>query len=278
NPYVRGAAAEGFETLNYSNQEYDVKITDARPNKGEYTIDTHGFAYHDDPYIDEATLEVLRANDKAEVSDKYYPMVERLVKEKTGATKVVVFDHTLRRRQPALAKTDNPNGKEQPASLLRYSYLDLTGNDGVQVHCDQSAVGAIRRVHRHLGQEAERLLQGRAQIINVWRPLRGPVEEWPLATMDGRSLHNDNVHPTNIFKHQYDLQGQTVSISHSPEQRWHYLKHQNTNEVTFIKIWDSKEDVEAKLCAHCAFPDPDSPKNAALRESMEVRCIVFYEV
>lgn len=118
NPYVRGAPAEGFETLNYSNQEYEVKITDARPNKGEYTIDTHGFAYHDDPYVDEAVLEVLRANDKAEVSDRYYPMVERLVKEKTGATKVVVFDHTLRRRQPALAKTDNPNGKEQPASLV----------------------------------------------------------------------------------------------------------------------------------------------------------------
>jgi hypothetical protein len=64
--------------------------------------------------------------------------------------------------------------------------------------------------------------------------------------MDGRSLGEQHVHPTNIFKHQYDLQGQTVSITYSDEQQWYYLDHQNTNEVTFIKIWDSKDDVDAK--------------------------------
>ncbi|OTA66119.1 hypothetical protein K449DRAFT_325987 [Hypoxylon sp. EC38] len=262
NPYVRGAPAEGFDTLNYSNQEYPVKITDARPNKYGFDIETHGFAYHDDPYITQEILELLRINDKPKVAKEYYPLVEALVKEKTGATRVVIFDHTLRRRDPSLTKSDNPNGREQPASL---------------VHCDQSAVGSIRRVHRHLGDEADHLLQGRAQIINVWRPLRGPVEEWPLATMDGRSLKDAHVHPTNIFKDQYDLQGQTVSITYSPEQRWYYLDHQNTDEVTFIKIWDNKEDVPSKLCAHCAFPHPNTPENAMLRESMEVRCLVFYE-
>ncbi|TID00227.1 hypothetical protein CH35J_005522 [Colletotrichum higginsianum] len=262
NPFVRGAPAEGFETLNYSNQEHAVKITDARPNMGEYDINTHGFAYHHDASITADLLEALRANDKAAVAAQYYPLVEKLVKEKTGANRVVIFDHTLRRRDPALATTDNPNGREQPASL---------------VHCDQSSVGAIRRVHRHLGDEAEHLLQGRAQIINVWRPLRGPVEEWPLATMDGRTLKDGHVHPTNIFKHQYSLQGQTVSISYAPEQRWFYLDHQDTDEVTFIKIWDNKDDVESKLCAHCAFPHPETPENAALRESMGVRCLVLYE-
>ncbi|GJC94037.1 methyltransferase [Colletotrichum higginsianum] len=150
NPFVRGAPAEGFETLNYSNQEHAVKITDARPNMGEYDINTHGFAYHHDASITADLLEALRANDKAAVAAQYYPLVEKLVKEKTGANRVVIFDHTLRRRDPALATTDNPNGREQPASL---------------VHCDQSSVGAIRRVHRRLGDEADHLLQGRAQII-----------------------------------------------------------------------------------------------------------------
>lgn len=138
----------------------------------------------------------------------------------------------------------------------------------------RSSVGAIRRVHRHLGAEADQLLEGRAQILkyvffagviemrslvlitkklilgiilsSVWRPLRGPVEEWPLAVMDGRSLKENHVHPTNIFKHQYNLQGQTVSISHSPEQTWYYLDQQKTDEVTFIKIWDSRDDVPSK--------------------------------
>lgn len=64
--------------------------------------------------------------------------------------------------------------------------------------------------------------------------------------MDGRSLKEENTHATSLFKHRYDLQGQTVCISHSPEQRWYYLDHHKPEEVTFIKIWDSKEDVEAK--------------------------------
>lgn len=262
NPYVRGAATEGFPRLNYSNQEYSVKVTDGRPIKNEFDINVHGFAYHTDNSITDEVLEILKKDDKALVVRDYYPLVEALVKEKTGASRVVIFDHTLRRRDPALTSGDNPNGREQPASL---------------VHCDQSPVGAIRRVHRHLGDEADKLLQGRVQIINVWRPLRGPVQEWPLAMMDSRSLTEPNVHPTNIFKYQYELQGQTVSITHSPDQRWYYLDQQQTNEVTFIKIWDNQDNAIAKLCAHCAFPHPETPPNAPLRESMEVRCLVFYD-
>ncbi|KAI1176307.1 hypothetical protein F4777DRAFT_547112 [Nemania sp. FL0916] len=262
NPYVRGAVTDGFPRLNHSNQEYSVKIADGRPIKDEFDLNVHGFAYHTDNTITDEILEILRKDDKSLVIKNYYPLVEALVKERTGASRVVIFDHTLRRRDPALTSGGNPNWRDQPASL---------------VHCDQSTVGAIRRVHRHLGDEADELMQDRVQIINVWRPLRGPVQEWPLATMDSRTLTESNVHPTNIFKYQYELQGQTISITHSPEQRWYYLDQQQTNEVTFIKIWDNQEHATAKLCAHCAFPHPETPPDAPLRESMEVRCFVFYD-
>ncbi|OBR12351.1 Methyltransferase [Colletotrichum higginsianum IMI 349063] len=298
NPFVRGAPAEGFETLNYSNQEHAVKITDARPNMGEYDINTHGFAYHHDASITADLLEALRANDKAAVAAQYYPLVEKLVKEKTGANRVVIFDHTLRRRDPALATTDNPNGREQPASLLHLAYwIDTDPPSALSAACTvawatrptifsravlrlSSSETASIQVSRDLDQAntpVPRRPHGLTFFRSVWRPLRGPVEEWPLATMDGRTLKDGHVHPTNIFKHQYSLQGQTVSISYAPEQRWFYLDHQDTDEVTFIKIWDNKDDVKSKLCAHCAFPHPETPENAALRESMKVRCLVFYE-
>ncbi|KAI8632619.1 hypothetical protein F5Y19DRAFT_491279 [Xylariaceae sp. FL1651] len=267
NPYVRGAPDEGFPKLNYTNYESPVKVTNGRPIKDEFDINVHGFAYHTDNTITENILEILRKDDKPLVIRDYYPLVEALVKEKTGARRVVIFDHTLRRRDPSLTSRDNPNGREQPASLQNVVWLTSA----------RSAVGAIRRAHRHLGDDADKLLQGRFQVINVWRPLRGPVQEWPLATMDARSLAEDNVHPTNIFKHQYQLQGQTISITYSPDQKWYYLDQQQTNEVTFIKIWDNQDDAIAKLCAHCAFPHPETPPNAPLRESMEVRCLVFYD-
>jgi hypothetical protein len=121
NPFVRGLAADGFATSNYTNAEHSVKVTDARPKKDDFDINTHGFAYFDDPSITEEVLDLLRANDKSKVADIYYPLVEKLVKGKVGATRVLIFDHTIRRRDPTLNPKDNPNGREQPASLVRLS-------------------------------------------------------------------------------------------------------------------------------------------------------------
>jgi hypothetical protein len=38
-------------------------------------------------------------------------------------------------------------------------------------------------------------------IVNVWRPLVGPVPQWPLAVMDGRSFDQHDTHPTilNVY-------------------------------------------------------------------------------
>jgi hypothetical protein len=43
-------------------------------------------------------------------------------------------------------------------------------------------------LREHLGDEADALAQGRFQILNVWRPLVDPVEDYPLALCDARSL------------------------------------------------------------------------------------------
>lgn len=123
--------------------------------------------------------------------------------------------------------------------------------------------------------------------------------------MDYRSIQPSEIHPTNIFKERFEMQGQTVSINYSETQKWYYLRGQQTSEVTFIKIWDSKDhhDVAKRelsnqlplgyemavldnkdlhsvyllVCPHCAFPDPEAPADAKPRESIEVRCLVFYE-
>ncbi|KAF2259675.1 methyltransferase [Lojkania enalia] len=260
-PYVRGKVEENFPNTNFENKEYQVKVHDARERKTDFDLDTHGFAWAEDDGVSKEIVEAIRARNKAAVEEKYYPQVEKLVMKKTGASRIIIFDHTYRKKDPALAKEANPNGREQPATL---------------VHCDQSALGAVRRVHRHAGEDAERLLQGRAQIINVWRPVHGIVEDWALAVMDYRTAKASEIHPTNIFKERYELMGQTVSVNHSPGQKWYYLDRQAMEECTLIKIWDSKEDV-ARLCAHCAFPNPNAPADAACRESIEVRCLVFYE-
>ena len=74
----------------------------------------------------------------------------------------------------------------------------------------------------------------------------GPVKDWPLAVMDGQSIDPDNIHPTDLWKFEFDVLGQTTNISYSDKQAWYYLKDHAVSEVTFIKIWDSGKDVPAK--------------------------------
>ncbi|KAI1421995.1 methyltransferase [Xylaria sp. FL1777] len=260
-PYVRGKTSDLYPRTNFTNLDYSVLVQDARPEKESFNLDTHGFAFYDSDPPADSIIQAVRTRDRQQVEEFYYPEVEDLVKRKTGASKVIIFDHTYRRRDPSLAVNENPNGREQPATV---------------VHCDQSASGAIGRVRRHAGEYAEKLLRGRAQIINVWRPIHGTVADWPLAVMDYRSLKDSEVHATSIFSQEFDIQGSTVSINYGKDQQWYYLDQQRTDEVTFIKIWDSKDGV-AKMCPHCAFLHPQAPANGPLRESVEVRCLVFYE-
>ena len=54
-----------------------------------------------------------------------------------------------------------------------------------RVHVDQTDISGVNRVREHLPDEADELLKGRVQVINVWRPIRGPLRDAPLA-MAGR--------------------------------------------------------------------------------------------
>lgn len=119
-PYVRGKVEESYPRTNFSNQEFPVRVKDARPSKNDFDLDTYGFAFHDAP-INSEVVEVIRSKDKEGVENTYYPLVEELVKKHTGASKVIIFDHTYRKKDPSLAPTENPSGKEQPATLVSHS-------------------------------------------------------------------------------------------------------------------------------------------------------------
>lgn len=64
---------------------------------------------------------------------------------------------------------------------------------------------------RHTGDDAERLLRGRAQLINLWRPLRGPVLDVPLAFADARTLNKSDLVPSRLI--YPDREGQTFRES-----------------------------------------------------------------
>lgn len=104
-PFIRTNAASGYEYMNFKWIDRLVQITDARPIKADFQLDQHGFAYRDDaaggtPEM----LQLLRDDRIDKVKTRYYPHVEDLIKRETGASRVVVFDHTSRRRRPEMGR------------------------------------------------------------------------------------------------------------------------------------------------------------------------------
>jgi hypothetical protein len=164
NPYVRGVPSEGYAKSNFEQKEYSVNVTDARPQMGDFNLDTHAFAYHCDSSVYSDVLEAIRSNDIDRVKHGYLPLVERLVREKTGASRVVAFDHAVRRRAPdSTAKYDGEvkvNNAMQPAGLVRKArtcvehqcFPDLTDLHNLTALSisNVGTTGSLRPVRKHL--------------------------------------------------------------------------------------------------------------------------------
>jgi hypothetical protein len=141
-----------------------VTIRNGRPYAGDFSLDRHGFRF-----IDHDT-EVGDFFDESEIRGTYYAEMEALVKAQSGAARVVVFDHTLRTADDA----------EREARQIREVVT--------RVHNDYTEWSAPQRVRDVLPDEAGDLLGRRFAIIQVWRPIRHPVETFPLAICDARSV------------------------------------------------------------------------------------------
>jgi hypothetical protein len=230
---------------------HTVPIRNAREIVRELSLDRQGFQ------LTHQETSVRDFYDQDEVKATYYPEVERLLKEATGAEKVVVFDHQVRNAD--LAKRGEKSAREY----------------GKAVHNDYTAKSGPRRVRDHLPPaEAEERLQHRFAEINVWRPIRGPIESTPLAVCDSSSIDpKDFVASDLVYREKV---GETYRFTYNPNHRWFYFPRLERNEVILLKCYDSKEDGRARFTAHSAFEDPTSAPDAAPRESIEVRALVFW--
>lgn len=242
----------GQPQRNYSDISFPVQVQDLRdhPSSGskDFNLDTNAFAtLRASP--SSSSLPIDFTSD-ASIKSNYYPEVESLLLTHVpGATRVLLFDHTIRRA--------DPTANRSPVQ---------------RVHIDQTTASAQARVRHHLpGPEAEELLNGRVRIINVWRPLNGPVQSFPLAFADSASVGDDAIVPV---EHRYpDRTGQTAAIKHTDGQRWWYLSGMEDTERLLLQCFDS-EGSGARV-PHSAFVDPRTPVGARPRESIEVRALIF---
>ncbi len=231
-------------------REERVTVEDARAIRDRLSLDHEGFLLFRHPTA------VRNFYDENEIKTLYYPETERLMQSLTGAGRVVAFDHIVR---------NGARGKERGSGVK----LPAT-----RMHNDYTARSAPQRVRDFFGEEAEGLLERRFAIINLWRPITGPVLRSPLALCDAESLADENLVATDL---KYpDRTGEIYSVTYNPAQRWFYFPKMEAEEVLLIRCFDSAKKGAARFSAHGAFEDPNSPAAAPPRESIEVRTFAFY--
>lgn len=129
NPFYRSAPAPGFQVVYFKLFYAEVTITDARPLRDTFSLDRSGFVYLDDSEgLSDELLDALSGGANDLVQQLYYPRVEALVKRETGASRVIIFDHTMRKRDPTRDKTDNTTEKEQPATAVHHLLAHVRNN------------------------------------------------------------------------------------------------------------------------------------------------------
>jgi hypothetical protein len=229
-------------------EPHAVRIEDIGGREHLFTLDRNGFA------VLHAPTAVADLLDEQAVRTAYRAEVEALLREALGAARVVMFDHTIR-------------GPARPGAPLREPVK--------RVHNDYTWESAPQRVRDLLPEEAEALLRQRFAIVNLWRPIGAPALDSPLALCDAASMDDDRDLVVNELIYP-DRVGQTFSVRFNPAHRWHYLRGMRPDQALLIKGYDSATDGRARLSAHGAFDDPETPPGTPPRQSIEVRTLVFW--
>jgi hypothetical protein len=227
-----------------------VPVHDGRPLAGSFSLEKNGFVF-----VKHETA-VQDFFDKERLESAYYPEVAQLIKQVSGATRVFVFDHTLRSGDEA----------EREAKLVREPVL--------WAHNDYTEWSAPQRVRDLLPAEAGTLLARRFAIIQVWRAINRPIQSNPLAIADAASVAFEDL---LIAERRYpDRVGQTYRLRYNPAHRWFYFPEMRRDEALVFKVFDSEKDGRARFTAHTSFNDPSTPPEAPPRQSIEARALAFF--
>lgn len=201
--------------------------------------------------------------DKEKVKGIYLPHVREELRRYLNASSVHILEYRVRKRH-----VDFPISTGENYALKQ----PVTG-----AHIDFSKAQVDRFIEYLYGDDAPKMLQKHRQAFNLWKPLNGPLRDWPLAVCDASSVDRENdleLHD-NIF---VDHVIENCLVKYNPAHRWYYLREQMPSEMLVFRGTDSKENERNTAVPHCSFDSGFEIRSETdLRESIEVRAIAFYD-
>lgn len=247
----RGGGDQTRHVGNFTMQE--VSIHNGRTDKLASNLDLEGFR------LVPQQSGVTDFYDDVQIQSTYQDEVKALLAEITGAARIEIFDDT--RRSSSVEKQRDKKIRD-PADI---------------VHNDYTARSGIKRLRDYFAddpKEAERLLQGRFVIVNVWRSIAGPVYNDPLVLCDASTVRPEDL--VSVERRAEERIGELQVALHHSGQRWYYFPEMRMDEALLFKTFDTATDGRARFTIHSSCNDPGAPMDAPARESIETRCLVFF--
>ncbi len=242
----------------WENCEYELRpmpIVDARGQA--HSLHSEGFELWDAP------TDVTSFDDVEAIVGRYYSEMTELACAVTGGARAYVFDHLIRRREPG----------RPPLRFGRYGNGSTPTASG-RIHNDYTEESGRRRLAMVLNDPDAAVK--RYCIVNIWRSIKAPVTDTPLAVCDARTVSAEDLVASEV---RYQTRtGEVYLVTHAPRHRWSYFSEMDRHEALIFKQYDSQVDGSvARFTPHAAFDHPHTPVDAPLRESIEIRCLVIYE-
>ncbi|KAK9791400.1 hypothetical protein WJX73_006086 [Symbiochloris irregularis] len=256
--YLPESPSERKTNGNYNPQT--IEVENARQRDEPFSLHEHGFTLADFQLPEDLELDWKNAD---QVKDKYYPLALQLVKDVSGATRVHPVEHIVRKGR---ARTSRGQSHPEDPAVMQPSNA---------LHVDFTTESGPLRLEWALPEEYDLLQRVPFAIVQVWRPIVGPVDESPLAFVDVKSVSpQDLTYGRLVYP---DKHSSFYAMKHNPGHEFYYYKGMTTSEAAVFKCYDSRTQGTARFTPHCSFHDPTTSDAAAERYSIEFRALAFFE-
>jgi hypothetical protein len=217
--------------------------------------------------------------DAAEVERVFYPEIEKLLLEFfPGATDALVYNHDVFDKSYVGDVVEDQDSKD-PGVNTNYANLvhnDLNDNSG-RVRCRELLTKNLRnfgREQHYTEAEADAKMSRRFMSINLAKPME-TVRQNPFVLCAWPSFADQPY--INNYRIYDDRVGETTRFTYRPDHEWYWFPHQQPNEVSMLKCYDSVTDGSvSRWSFHTACIDPTAPADAPCRKNVVVRSYVFF--
>lgn len=273
---TRRYVSQGAEMNTGEYFDYPAEVRDGMAQRDHFRLDVHGFM------LGRHRSSIVDFHDKAAVDAAYLGEVEQLVTGLCGATRTAAQGWMIRTSADLSARAkqkvegyQHNGGIQPPAGEAHVDYNEITGRR------------AAARIY------ADRFPDGpgysRYICFSLWRTFSPGPQDWPLAVCDGRTVTDEETASNTLFVVDEfptgdaltaPVEGEDQMIAatifrHRARHRWWYFSNMAADDVLLFKFQDSDHSVTWR-CPHTAFHDTSLP-DTRTRESIEVRCIAFFE-